>query len=284
MQHRCVAERAAARPARRLLKIDGNVVRRAMRDRRRARARRGGLARRRRPPARADERARRERLRFVLALDDDLEPFHRAHRARPAARPGASRRKPEAAGAAQARAVRGARVGGDRAADRHAARREHRLGVHAPPRRRSTRAAPWAAPTPRAVRQPAPRSRRAGLAPTQSRTLARVARAVATVRSTRRRPTSAGSTRSPASASGRSRTSTCSAAAATTSRSPRTSACATRYARIAGVRTGSVTEAEFKAVLDRYAPCRAWPRCTSSRRAGAAARGGHNPPHDLRRR
>ena len=85
-----VAERAAALapgPGG-LLKIEGGVARRAMRDRRRAHARRGGVARRRGPPARARRhRGRRaralERMRFVLALDDDLEPFHRAHRADP---------------------------------------------------------------------------------------------------------------------------------------------------------------------------------------------------------
>ena len=123
----------------------------------------------------------------------------------------------------------------------------------------------------------------AGLAPTQARTLARVAR-----RWRRQIDPGAtdqrGSTRSPASASGRSRTWTCSAAAATTSRWPRTSACATPTRAIAGVRTGSVTEAEFEAVLDRYAPLQglaAMYLVAAGWRSGARW---SQSPHALRRR
>ena len=149
-----VAERAAAlpRPRRagqdrghRRAAGDPGRTRRSRWPRRRGAAMTSTCAR---TPTTEDSAARIaiERLRFVLSLDDDLEPFHRAHRCRPAARPD-RQGAPEAARAAQAGAVRGAGVGDHRAADRHPARRRHRMDAHAPPRRRNTRSGPWCAPT-----------------------------------------------------------------------------------------------------------------------------------------
>jgi 3-methyladenine DNA glycosylase/8-oxoguanine DNA glycosylase len=56
------------------------------------------------------------------------------------------------------------------------------------------------------------------------------------------------------------------------------------YARIAGVRAGSVTEAEFKAVLDRYRP---WQGLAAMYIVSVGWRGGGRwaqSPHALRRR
>ena len=56
------------------------------------------------------------------------------------------------------------------------------------------------------------------------------------------------------------------------------------YSRVAGVRTGSVTEEEFAAVLDRYAP---WQGLAAIYLVAAGWRSGgrwSQSPHDLRRR
>src|SRR5215216_3120915 len=71
-----------------LLRIDGNVARRALRidgEIALAEAAWRGDDVLLRAHAETEETARRaiERMRFVLSLDDDLEPFHRAHRSDP---------------------------------------------------------------------------------------------------------------------------------------------------------------------------------------------------------
>ena len=149
----------------------------------------------------------------MLALDDDLAPFHRAHRRDPVlgriikARPKLRVLRKPAPFEALAWAVIEQLIDTQRAGNiaweftrRHGTR--HESGA-------------WAAP-PREAFQNQAALEACGLAPTQARTLARVAR----VPLERAR-------RCPASASGRSPTSTCSATAATTCRSPRTSGCAT---------------------------------------------------------
>ena len=149
-------------------------------------------------------RAALDRMRFVLALDDDLEPFHRAHRndpllgriikARPKLRP---LRKPEPF-EALAWAIIEQLIDTQRAGNiAWAFTRRH--GVQHP-------RGPWVAPTPDQFANGAALEA-AGLAPTQSRTLANVARAVArrADRPGRRRPAQARRD-SRASASGRSRT------------------------------------------------------------------------------
>src|SRR5918994_294360 len=122
------------------------------------------------------ERAAIERLRFVLALDDDLEPFHRAHRADPVlgriirARPKLRvLRKPEPF-EALAWAIIEQLIDTQRAGD-IAWTLTRRHGTRHPE-------GPWSAPPPAALANAA-RLEAAGLAPTQSRTLARVALAVA---------------------------------------------------------------------------------------------------------
>ena len=79
-----------------------------------------------------------ERMRFALGLDDDLAPFHARFREDPLI--GALvRRAPVAPPAAPAGALRGARVGDLRAADRVLASRGHRAADRPPPRPRRTR-------------------------------------------------------------------------------------------------------------------------------------------------
>ena len=116
------------------------------------------------------------------------------------------------------------------------------------------------------------RAEAAGLAPTQSRTLARVARAVANARldpadDDQRRldaiPGVGEWTLAQLDLFGRGRYDV-----------PLAKDVGMRnaYARVAGVRTGSVTEEEFKAVLDRYTPV-SGPRRDVHRRGGMARRG-----------
>jgi len=230
-----------------LLQIDGNVVRRAMLidgDLVLAEAAWRGEDVHLRADAHEDKAI--ERLRFVLALDDDLEPFHRAHRTDPLlgrvikARPKLRIiRKPEPF-EALAWAVIEQLIDTQRAGDiARAFTRAH--GTRHP-------TGAYAAPTPDAFANQAALEA-AGLAPTQSRTLARVARDVVNHGLDRRR------------------------LQATRGIGEWTLAhldlfghgiydvplakdvgMRNAYARVAGVRTGSVTEEQFKAVLDRYAP------------------------------
>ena len=201
-----------------------------------------------------DEAAAREalsRMRFVLMLDDDLEPFHRAFRSDPLlGRPLRARpklrwlRKPEPfealAWAIIEQLIDTQRAGNIAWAFTRAHGVRHPRGL-------------WVAPAPAAFANAAALEA-AGLAPTQSRTLSRVARAVAEGR------LDPGSEDQRALAAipgvgewtiahlnlfGRGRFDVPLA---------RDVGMRNAYARVAGVRTGSVGEAEFAAVLDRYAP------------------------------
>jgi 3-methyladenine DNA glycosylase/8-oxoguanine DNA glycosylase len=191
------------------------------------------------------------RMRFVLALDDDLAPFHRAYardpllgralRARPRLR---VLRKP-----APFEALMNAIC--EQLIDTQAAGNIVWALVHALGRRHPSGA--WMAPEPDALDNP-PALIRAGLAPTRARTLARVSRAVARGEIDPGSPDRARLEAIPGVG-------------------PWTLAhldlfgrgiydvplqadvgMRNAYARMAGVRTGSVTEDEFAEVLDRYRP------------------------------
>ena len=149
-------------------------------------------------------------LRFVLALDDDLEPFHRAHRSHPLLAASSRRGRSCACCASRSRSRRWRGRSIEQLID------TQRAGDIAwtLTRRHGTRHPEGPVGGPAAGRVGQRRAlEAAGLAPTQSRTLARVALAVARGSSTRRRTTSAACTRSPASVSGPSLTSTSSGAA-----------------------------------------------------------------------
>jgi 3-methyladenine DNA glycosylase/8-oxoguanine DNA glycosylase len=191
------------------------------------------------------------RMRFVLGLDDDLTPFHRAFRSDPLlgrvirARPRMRfLRKPEPfealAWAIIEQLIDTQRAGLIAWAFTRAHGVQHASGA-------------WAAP-PVGAFENAAALEAAGLAPTQSRTLSRVARAVSSGRV------------DPGAADQR-------ALAAIPGVGEWTLAhlnlfgrgiydvplgkdvgMRNAYARVAGVRTGSVGEAEFAAVLERYAP------------------------------
>jgi 3-methyladenine DNA glycosylase/8-oxoguanine DNA glycosylase len=230
-----------------LLKIEGNVVRRAMLiDGELALAEaawRGDVVHLRGEPAAI------ERLRFVLALDDDLEPFHRAHRRDPLlgriikARPRLRvLRKPEPfealAWAIIEQLIDTQRAGNIAWAFTRAHGIRHPRGL-------------WVAPTPAAFAN-RPALEAAGLAPTQARTLSRVARAVAEgrldiddQRALAAIPGVGEWTIAHLNLFGRGRFDV-----------PLAKDVGMRnaYARVAGVRTGSVGEEEFAAVLERYAP------------------------------
>ena len=239
-----------------LVQIDGNVVRRALRVDGEVvlaeAAWRGDEVLLRAHAARED--AAREaiaRMRFVLALDDELEPFHRAHRSDPVlgriikARPKLRvLRKPEPF-EALAWAIIEQLIDTQRAGDiawtltrRHGQR--HPQG-------------PWCAPTADQLANTAALEA-AGLAPTQSRTLARVARAVA------------GNQIDPAASDQRRLAAIPGVGEWTLAHLNlfgrglydvplgKDVGMRNAYARLAGVRTGSVTEEEFAAVLERFAP------------------------------
>ena len=257
-----------------LLKRDGNVVRRAMLidgELLLAEAAWQGDV----VHLRGDERAI-ERLRFVLALDDDLAPFHRAHRADPLlgrvlkAKPKLRVTRTPDPFEALAWAVMYQLIDTQKAGN-------IALGLHAPARH----AAPERRRGPRPSREAFTNQaalEACGLAPTQARTLARVARVE---RRSRRSRAARGDC--PASASGRSGSSTCSGTDATTCRWPRTSASATATPAWSACAPGSVTEAEFKAVLDRYAP---YQGMAALYMTAAGWRGGarYESGHALRRR
>jgi 3-methyladenine DNA glycosylase/8-oxoguanine DNA glycosylase len=221
------------------------------------------------------------RMRFVLALDDDLAPFHRAFardpllgralRARPRLR---VLRKP-----APFEALMYAIC--EQLIDTQAAGNIVWSLVHELGRRHVSGA--WIAPEPDALDNP-PALVRAGLAPSRARTLARVARGVARGEIDPGSPDRA-------------------RLAAIPGVGPWTLAhldlfgrglydvplqadvgMRNAYARMAGVRTGSVTEEEFAAVLDRYRP---WQGLAAMYMVSVGWRSGGRwaeSPHALRRR
>jgi len=269
-----------------LIQIDGDVVRRAMRidgELVLAEAAWRGDDVLLRAHAGDEAKAQRaiERMRFVLALDDDLAPFHRAHRSDPVlgrvirARPKLRvLRKPEPF-EALAWAIIEQLIDTQRAGDiawtltrRHGER--HPRG-------------PWCAPTVDALANQA-RLEAAGLAPTRARTLARVARAVA-----------AGHV-DPASDDQRRLDAIPGVGEWTLAHLnlfgrgiydvPLAKDVGMRnaYARLAGVRTGSIGEAEFARILERFAP---WQGLAAMYMVAAGWRSGGRwaqSPHALPRR
>jgi DNA-3-methyladenine glycosylase II len=227
-----------------LLRIQGNVVRRAMvfdGELVLAEATWSGDD----VHLRGDERAI-ERMRFVLALDDDLAPFHRAHRNDPLlgriikARPTLRVLRTPDPFEALAWGVMFQLIDTQRAGQiaweftrRHGAR--HEAGL-------------YAAPTPEAFTNQA-ELEACGLAARQAQTLARAARQVVNHGLDRARiATVAGIgewTLAQLDLFGRGLYDV-----------PLAKDVGMRnaYARIAGVRTGSVTEPEFAAFLDRFTP------------------------------
>ena len=150
------------------------------------RARRADGARPRAVRRRGRRSARRaawgiERMRFALGVDDDLRPFHDRFRVDPLI--GARRaRRPGAARAPPARAVRGARLGDLRAADRVRAR-----GRDPAADRRAARA-PLRAHRACATLPTPATARRAGAGAAVRRSTSRRARARAAARRARRSP------------------------------------------------------------------------------------------------
>ena len=188
---------------------------------------------------RGDERAV-ERLRFMLALDDDLAPFHRAFRGDPLlgrvmrGRPKLRvLRVPDPfealAWGVMFQLIDTAKAGQIAWAFTRAHGSRHESGL-------------WAAP-PRAAFENQAALEAAGLAPTQARTLARVARAgverAATVRGIGEW------TLAQVQLFGQGRYDVALA---------KDVGIRNAYARMVGTRTGSVPEDEFREVLDRYAP------------------------------
>jgi 3-methyladenine DNA glycosylase/8-oxoguanine DNA glycosylase len=270
-----------------LLRIRGNVVTRAISSSAVAKAAWRGeevLLRAEAPSDALAEDALR-RMRFVLALDDDLAPFHhafrrdpllgRALRARPKLR---VLRKP-----APFEALMYAIC--EQLIDTQAAGNIVWELVHSLGTRHVSGA--WIAPAPDALDNP-PALVRAGLAPSRARTLARVARAVA------RGEIDPGAA---ADSPDRARL------AAIPGVGPWTLAhldlfgrgvydvplqadvgMRNAYARMAGVRTGSVSEEEFAEVLARYAP---WQGLAAMYMVSVGWRSGGRwaeSPHALRRR
>jgi DNA-3-methyladenine glycosylase II len=269
-----------------LVEIDGNVVRRALRlgaelTLVEAAWRGDDVLLRAHAETEPAAAAALERMRFVLSLDDDLEPFHRAHRRDPLlgriikAKPKLRLlRKPEPF-EALAWAIIEQLIDTQRAGlIAWAFTRRH--GVQHPD-------GPWVAPTPDRFANAAALEA-AGLAPTQSRTLSRVARAVTNgqldlddddQRKLDAIPGVGEWTLAHLNLFGRGRYDV-----------PLAKDVGMRnaYARVAGVRTGSVTEEEFAAVLDRYAP---WQGLAAMYLVAAGWRSGarwSQSSHDLRRR
>jgi 3-methyladenine DNA glycosylase/8-oxoguanine DNA glycosylase len=191
------------------------------------------------------------RMRFVLMLDEDLEPFHRAFRsdallgrllrARPKLR---WLRKPEPfealAWAIIEQLIDTQRAGNIAWAFTRAHGVRHPRGL-------------WVAPRPAAFANP-PALQAAGLAPTQARTLARVAREV----TEGRLDPGAGDQRALAAIPGVGEWTIAHLNLFGRGRFDvplgKDVGMRNAYARVAGVRTGSVGEDEFAAVLERYAP------------------------------
>jgi len=227
-----------------LLEIRGNVARRAMRI--------DGELHLAEAAWRGDEVLLRgshpsaiERMRFVLSLDDDLEPFHRAHRSDPLlgriirARPKLRiLRKPEPFEALAWAIIE--QLIDTQAAGNIAWTLTRRHGTRHP-------AGPWAAPARDQLANQAALEA-AGLAPTQARTLARVARAGVDPADRARLAAFSGIgewTLAHLDLFGFGRYDV-----------PLAKDVGMRnaYARVAGVRTGSVTEDEFGAFLERFKP------------------------------
>jgi 3-methyladenine DNA glycosylase/8-oxoguanine DNA glycosylase len=266
-----------------LLRIRGNVVTRAMPSGAVAHAAwRGEEVRLRAEGATAeDAEDALARMRFVLALDDDLAPFHfafrrdpllgRALRARPKLR---VLRKPTPFEALMYAIC-------EQLIDTQAAGNIVWALVHALGRRHASGA--WIAPEPDALDNP-PALIRAGLAPTRARTLARVSRAVARGEIDPGSPERARLAAIPGVGPwtlahldlfGRG-----------TYDVPLEADVGMRnaYARMAGVRTGSVTEEEFAEVLGRYRP---WQGLAAMYMVSVGWRSGGRwaeSPHALRRR
>ena len=148
------------------------------------------------------------------------------------------------------------------------------MGVHARARRAAR--SPGCGPRRRAPRsRTRPRCRPAGLAPTQARTLARVARVAGVERRGSRPCPGIGEwTLAQLDLFGHGRYDV-----------PLAKDVGIRnaYARMVGVRTGSVTEDEFRAVLDRYAP---WQGLAAMYMVAVGWRSGarYESGHALRRR
>ena len=269
-----------------LVKIDGGVARRALRIGDElalveAAWRGDDVLLRAHAATEAAARTALEKMRFVLSLDDDLEPFHRAHRNDPLlgrvikARPKLRLlRKPEPF-EALAWAIIEQLIDTQRAGNiAWAFTRAH--GVQHP-------RGPWVAPTPDRFANSAALEA-AGLAPTQARTLSKVARAVAggqldpgagDQRKLRAIPGVGEWTIAHLDLFGRGLYDV-----------PLAKDVGMRnaYARVAGVRTGGVGEAEFEAVLDRYRPFQG---LAAMYLVAAGWRSGgrwSQSPHDLRRR
>jgi 3-methyladenine DNA glycosylase/8-oxoguanine DNA glycosylase len=270
-----------------LLRIRGNVVSRAMPSGALAHAAWRGDEVLLRAEAETEEDARDAlaRMRFVLSLDEELEPFHRAFASDPLlgrALRGNPRlrvlRKP-----APFEALTNAIC--EQLIDTQAAGNIVWALVRSLGRRHLK--GPWIAPVPDALDNP-PALIRAGLAPTRARTLARVARAVARGEI------------DPGAAPGspdRARLAAIAGVGEWTLAHldlfgrgiydvPLAADVGMRnaYARIAGRRTGSVTEDEFAAVLDRYRP---WQGLAAMYMVRVGWRGGGRwaeSPHALRRR
>src|SRR4051794_22915049 len=222
---------------------------------------------------RGDERAI-DKLRFVLALDDDLAPFHRAHRddavlgrairARPKLR---VLRKPEPF-EALAWAVIEQLIDTQRAGNiaweftrRHGFR--HPSGAYAAP--------------PRAAFANQAALEACGLAPTQARTLARVARSPIDPADRARLAALPGIgewTLAHLELFGHGRYDVALA---------KDVGMRNAYARLAGVRTGNVTEAVFGVFLERFKP---WQGLAAIYMVAAGWRGGarYQSGHALRRR
>ena len=269
-----------------LLKIRGNVVSRAMPSGALAQAAWRGEEVLLRASAASDEEARDAlaRMRFVLALDDDLAPFHfafardpllgRAIRARPKLR---VLRKP-----APFEALMNAIC--EQLIDTQAAGNIVWALVHSLGRRHVSGA--WMAPEPDALDNP-PALVRAGLAPSRARTLARAARAVA-------RGLDPGA---PPGSPDRARLAAIPGVGTWTLAHldlfgrgiydvPLQADVGMRnaYARMTGLRTGSVSEDEFAEVLDRYRP---WQGLAAMYMVSVGWRSGARwaeSPHALRRR
>jgi DNA-3-methyladenine glycosylase II len=253
-----------------LLKIEGHVVRRAMvidDELLLAEAAWQGDV----VHLRGDERAV-GRLRWMLALDDDLAPFHRAHRSDPVlgriikARPKLRVIRKPAPFEALAWAVIEQLID-TQAAGNIAWAFTHRYG-----QRHASGA--WAAP-PRAAFANQAALEACGLAPTQARTLARVARSGVDPSDRARLAAMPGIgewTLAHLDLFGHGRYDV-----------PLAKDVGMRnaYARIIGVRTGSVTEDEFKTFLDRFAPWQglvAMYLVAAGWRSGARYESGHALP------
>ena len=214
------------------------------------------------------------RMRFVLSLDDDLEPFHRAFRSDPLlgrvirARPKLRvLRKPEPFEALAWAVIE--QLIDTQAAGIIAWTLTRRHGERHPD-------GPWCAPTPAKLANAAALEA-AGLAPTQSRTLSRVAKAVADGRldpadDDQRELAAIGGvgewTLAHLNLFGRGRYDV-----------PLGGDVGMRncYARRRGRAHRQRQGRRFAAVLDRYGPCRASRPCISSRRDGVLVDVGHNP-------